>query len=97
MFEIRNEFAQKLLLVVNMFSVILKPLLTNILRIIRTLYQQYQLLTNGLPNAYANRWRITVFTTFAECTEALRIAPLTEWGMFFRTCIFEFRGWIVTI
>ena len=47
--------------------------------------------TNGLPNAYANRWRITVFTTFAECTEALRIAPLTEWRMFLRTWIFEFR------
>ena len=67
-----------------MFSVILKPLLTNILRIIRTLYLQYQWLTNGLPNAYANRRRITVFTTFAECTEALRIAALTEWRMFLR-------------
>ena len=38
--------------------------------------------TNGLPNAYANQWRITLFTTFAECTEALRFAPLTEWRMF---------------
>ena len=50
-------------LIVNiMFSVVLKPLLTNILRIVRTLYQQYQWLTN----AYENQWRITVFTTFAE-------------------------------
>ena len=37
-------------LMVNMFSVILKPLLTNILRIIRTIYQQYQWLTNSYQN-----------------------------------------------
>ena len=50
-------------LIVNMLSVVHQPLLTNILRIIRTLlYQQYQ----WLGNAYESRRRITVFTTFAE-------------------------------
>jgi hypothetical protein len=38
---------------VNMFSVVLKPLLTNILRIIRTPYQQYQWLTKCLRKSMA--------------------------------------------
>ena len=37
-----------------MFSVVPKPLLTNILRIIRTLYQQYQWLTKCLRKSMAN-------------------------------------------
>ena len=37
-----------------MFSVVLKPLLTNILRIIRMLYQQYQWLTKCLRKSMAN-------------------------------------------
>ena len=47
-------------------------------RIIRTLYRRYQWLTQ----AYENRWRIAVFTTFAEIYEALRIAP--QWRMYLR-------------
>ena len=86
-------------LMVNMFSVVL-TLLTNILRIIRTPYQQYQWLTKCLRKSMANyrlhniRWMYI----------ALRIAALTEWRMFLRTWIFEFRvefvknvGWKVNI
>ena len=56
MFEIRDELAQYYCcdLKVNMFSVVLKPLLTNILRMKRTLYQQYQWLTKCLRKSMAN-------------------------------------------
>ena len=41
-------------LIVNMYSVVPKLPLTNILRIIRTLYQQYQWLTKYLRKSMAN-------------------------------------------
>ena len=64
-------------LILNMFSVVPKPLLTNILRIIRMLYQQYQWLTNCLRKSMAN-YRLHNVRSASYCCSH-------EWRMLLRT------------